>query len=158
MGMQLNVPDHQCLDAPAKEHRVRLWWTAYILDRICTSKIGLPVSVAEEDIQVNLPSIDAAESLNAEDFEDLEYELRSIELSRIAATSTVQIYSRREYHSPFSQRVQAILKDLNKWMDTIPTRFQLKTERVFPPQENHVVYLNLRFNQVSIQFVQRGHD
>ncbi|PSN65683.1 hypothetical protein BS50DRAFT_396162 [Corynespora cassiicola Philippines] len=149
MGMQLNIPDHQCRDRAAREHRVRLWWTTYILDRTCTSKIGLPVSVADDDIQVDLPGVDGAESFDAVDFQDLEYELRSIGLSRIAAMSTVQIYSRRGHRNPFSQRVQAVLKDLDRWMDTLPAKFYLRADGSSLP-EPHIVYLHLRFNQSVI--------
>jgi proline utilization trans-activator len=150
MGMQLNVPDHQFQDRPAREHRVRLWWTAYILDRTCTSKIGLPVSVADDDIQVNLPSANEAESLDPIEFGDFEYELCSVGLSKITAMSTEQIYSRRDYHNAFSQRVQTILKALYKWMDELPARFHLRTDSSSSLQENHIVYLHLRFNQVCV--------
>ena len=150
MGMQLNVPDHQYRDRAAREHRVRLWWTAYILDRTCTSKIGLPVSIADDDIQVNLPSVDGAGSLDSGDFGDHEYELRSVGLSRITAMSTEQIYGRRDYHNTFSQRVQTILKALNKWMDELPARFHLRTDSSSSLQENHVIHLHLRFNQVCV--------
>ncbi|KAH7084254.1 fungal-specific transcription factor domain-containing protein [Paraphoma chrysanthemicola] len=149
IGMQLNVPNHQSQDRSAAEHRVRLWWTAYVLDRICTTKIGLPVSISDDDIQVDLPSVLDANSLDKDDFGDVEYELRSIELSRISAASMVQIYLKRGHHNPFSQRVQATLKDLNKWMDILPARLQLKTEDSLT-QENHVIYLHLRFNQVIV--------
>jgi len=150
MGMQLNVPDHLHQDRPAREHRVRLWWTAYILDRTCTSKIGLPVSVADNDIQVNPPSGDEAEGLDPEDFVELDYELRSVGLSRITAFSTEQIYSRRVYSNTFSQRVQTVLKAFNEWMDELPTRFHLRTHSSSLSQENHIVHLHLRFNQVCV--------
>jgi proline utilization trans-activator len=150
MGMQLNVPDHQYRDRPAREHRVRLWWTAYILDRTCTSKIGLPVSVADDDIQVNLPNVDGAGDLDLDDFGDVGYELCSIELSKITAMSTEQIYGRRDYRNPFSQRVQTVLKAFNEWMDELPPRFHFRAESLSSPQENHVVYLHLRFNQVRV--------
>lgn len=148
--MQLNVPDHQYPDRPAREHRIRLWWAAYILDRTCTSKIGLPVSVADDDIQVNLPSDDEAGSLDPDDFADIAYELSSIKLSRISAVSTEQIYSRREYRNPFSQRVQTVLKAFNKWMDELPSRFHFKADSLSSPQENQVIHLHLRFNQVCL--------
>ncbi|KAJ4984807.1 fungal specific transcription factor domain-containing protein [Stagonosporopsis vannaccii] len=147
MGMQLNVPDNQNQDRPAREHRVRLWWTAYILDRTCTSKIGIPVSIADHDIQVNLPSDDEAECLDTEDFVELEYELRSIELARTTAFSTEQIYSRRVYHNTFSQRVQTVLKAFNEWMDKLPSRFHLRTQSSSLSQEPHIIHLHLRFNQ-----------
>lgn len=148
MGMQLNVSDHQYRDPKAREHRVRLWWTAYTLDRTCASKIGLPVSIADDDIEVDLPSADGLDDHCLGDFEDVEYEVRSVELSRIATTSTRQIYSRRSHRSPFSQRVQTILKDLDQWMATLPIRFHLQHHGTSQLREYHVVHLHLRFNQV----------
>ncbi|KAH7396325.1 fungal-specific transcription factor domain-containing protein [Pyrenochaeta sp. MPI-SDFR-AT-0127] len=147
MGMQLNVPEQQNRDRLAREHCVRLWWTAYILDRTCASKIGLPVSIADDDILVNLPSGDGLERHDLEDFGDFEYELCSIELSRIAAKTTREIYSRRSQHNPFSQRVQAILKDLNRWMDTLPAKFHLEDDGSSSLEGQHIIYLHLSFNQ-----------
>ncbi|KAF2833524.1 hypothetical protein CC86DRAFT_389739 [Ophiobolus disseminans] len=150
MGLQLDISDQQYRDFPAREHRVRLWWTAYIIDRTCTSKIGLPVSIADDDIQVDPPSVEGADRLDPEDFEDSEYELCSVTLSKIAAMSTEQIYSRRVHQKPFSQRVQAILKDLNRWMDELPAKYHLKTNGSSSLQEVHITYLHLRFNQAII--------
>ena len=152
MGMQLSISDHQFRDPAAREHRIRLWWTTYIIDRTCTSKIGLPVSIADNDVQVDRPTSGFSEGLNAADFADSEYESCSIELARIAALSTERLYIRREHHQPFSQRVQAVLKELDQWMDTLPSKFHLRTKDSSSIQENHVVYLHLRFNQVSTPF------
>ena len=148
MGMQMNVPEHQFRDRLAREHRVRLWWSAYIFDRTCASKLGLPVSIADEDILLDVPNSEGLNGPASDDFGDSEYELRSIELSRIAAKSTREIYSRRKHRTPFSHRVQAILKDLNQWMDTLPVNFHLKNDGSSSLQRHHIVYLHLRFNQV----------
>lgn len=148
--MQLNVPDHQYASQTAREHRVRLWWTAYILDRTCTSKIGLPVSVDDGDIQVNLPSIGGAGSLESDDFGDVDYELCSISLSKITARLTEQIYGRRHYQTAFSQRVQTTLKALNKWMEELPPQLHLHIDSSLSPPPMHILYLHLRFNQVAV--------
>jgi hypothetical protein len=149
MGLQLNVPQNQYNDRLAREHRARLWWTAYILDRTCASKIGLPVSVIDEDISVDLPKGDGTEGLGRlDDFQDFEYELRSIELAKIAAKSTSEIYSRRLHRSPFSHRVQTVLQSLNEWMDTLPAKFQLENDGSSSLEKHHIIYLHVRFNQL----------
>ena len=147
MGMQVNVPEHQYRNRRAREHRIRLWWSAYVLDRSCASKLGLPVSIADDDILVDLPS-GAGLSDGDEDFGDFEYEHRSIQMSRMCARSIREIYSRRQYRSPFSQRVQSILKDLTRFMDTLPEKFHLRNDGSSSLQRDHIVYLHLRINQV----------
>jgi hypothetical protein len=146
MGLNMNVPEQQFRDRLAREHRVRLWWSAYSLDRACASKLGLPVSVADDDIMVDLPSSDGLDAAEEGDFGDIDYSLNSIELSRLAARLTRAIYSRRNHHDPFSKRVQAMLKDLTKWMDALPAKLQLKDNDASTPF--HIVYIHLRFNQV----------
>lgn len=147
MGMQLNVPEHQYRDRRAREHRVRLWWTTYVLDRSCASKLGLPRSINDDDIFVDAPSNDGIDD-NDEDFDDIDYQLRSIEISRVAAKCTREIYGRKKFHSPFSQRVQGVLKDFTRWMDTLPPKFHLKNDGSSSLQRHHIVYLHLRLNQV----------
>ncbi|KAL5392049.1 hypothetical protein PMIN03_003860 [Paraphaeosphaeria minitans] len=146
MGMHLNVPEHQYRNRRAREHRIRLWWSAYVLDRSCASKLGLPMSIANDDIFVDPPSGDGIDDMD-EDFDDVDYALRSIEIARIAAKCTREIYGRMKFHSPFSQRVQSVLKEFTRWMDTLPAKFHLKNDGSSSLQRHHIVYLHLRLNQ-----------
>ncbi|RYN72346.1 hypothetical protein AA0117_g8656 [Alternaria alternata] len=148
MGMNMNIPEHQCPDRLVREHRVRLWWSAYALDRSCASKLGLPVSVADEDIMVDFPSSDGLDAAEEGDFGDTDYSLNSIKLAKLAARLTRAIYSRRNHHDSFSKRVQAMLKDLTKWMDDLPVKFHLEDNDTSAPI--HIVYIHLRFNQCCI--------
>lgn len=149
MGLHMNVPEHQYRDRLAREHRLRLWWAAYTLDRTCASKLGLLITVSDDDIMVDLPSSEGLDSAEEGDFEDHEYMLNSIKLSALAARLTRAIYSRRNHHEPFLKRVQNMLKDLTKWMDALPEKFQMKDNDASMPTQ--IVYLHLRFNQVRAQ-------
>lgn len=146
MGLNLNVPDGLYSNPLAREHRTRLWWTAYTLDRTCCSKLGHPASIADDDILVDYPSGDLLDA--STDFEDVDYARKSLELARLSQQTRQQLYSRRKHHVPFAQRVQTTLKNITKWMETLPPRLQWETDRV-SVQPNSVVYLHLRFNQVS---------
>ena len=150
MGMHLNIPDYQFRDRKAREHRIRIWWTAYIMDRTCASKLGLPVSIQDDDIQVDLPSSEALGDESQDDFGDAEYILRNIELAKLSAHSIGSIYSRRKHRSPFSQRVQLSLKDLTKWVESLPPHLQLGESGGGSASPNNIVYLHLTFNQASI--------
>lgn len=147
MGLNLNVPDSLYSNRLAREHRTRLWWTAYVLDRTCCSKLGHPASIADDDIMVDLPSSDNLE--DSTDFEDVDYTLKSIELAGMSQQTRQQLYSRRKQHIPFSQRVQTTLKNITKWMETLPSQLQLDSS-TRPTQPNSIVYLHLRFNQVCL--------
>jgi proline utilization trans-activator len=144
MGMHLNIPDQQYGDRQAREHRIRVWWTAYILDRTCASKVGLPVSIREDTIHVDLPNSGDF----GDDFGDAEYMLRSIELAKLAAQSIRSIYSRRKHESSFSQRVQLSLKDFTRWMESLPHHLQIGERNAASVSPHNVLYLHLTFNQV----------
>ena len=145
MGMHFDIPDHQLRDRDAREHRIRIWWTAYILDRTCASKVGMPVTIQDDIILVSLPSDEDLE--NREDFGIAEYTLQSIALARLAAGSIRSIYSRRKHDKSFSQRVQSALKDLTKWMGSLSLELQLGEKGTTIKLPDRVIFLHLRFNQ-----------
>lgn len=148
MGMHLNIPDHQMRDREAREHRTRLWWSAYILDRTCASTLGHPPTIYDEDIQVDLPSSEGLSEASKSDFGDAEYFLRSIELARLSTQVVSSIYSRRKHQIPFSQRVQSSLRDLTKWSESLPDHLQLHAVGAAQVSPNHIIFLHLTFNQV----------
>src|SRR5688572_24726671 len=56
MGLHLNIPAAQLSDPVQREHRNRVWWTAYIFDRMWATKLGCPPAIQDEDVKVDLPS------------------------------------------------------------------------------------------------------
>lgn len=44
------------LDEITKEHRRRVWWSIYSLDRIVSVKSGNPITIQDEDIGIAMPS------------------------------------------------------------------------------------------------------
>ena len=148
MGMHLSIPHHQFSDREAREHRTRVWWSAYILDRVCVSKLGHPTSVNDDDIHVELPSSEGLNELHKGDFGDAGYQLRHIELATLSTQIISSIYSRGRHQSAFSQRVQSSLKQLTKWMESLPRNLQLDACGEFQTPTNSIVCLHLTFNQV----------
>lgn len=149
MGLHLNVPENLLQDKQLREHRKRVWWTAYIIDRSWAAKLGHPVSVQEDDSYVDPPSDEGLET-SLDDFGDCSYALCSIELATLSHRTIVSIYGRRKQHSSFSLRVQSLLKDLTKWAEKLPPHLQISQGNGDQLLANHVLYLHLRFNQVSI--------
>ena len=147
IGLNHNISESQVKDPVERQHRVRIWWTIYIFDRMWGSKMGLPVSILDEDIYVDMPS-DTSLQDHDEQFSDTEYMVASIGLARIAGDTIAKIYSRRKYNETFLQRVQTLLKSLKSWVEALPEHIKLNSED-FSLTPKHIISLHLSFNQVS---------
>ncbi|KAM5362794.1 hypothetical protein ACJZ2D_012326 [Fusarium nematophilum] len=121
MGLHLNVPESQLRDAAAREHRNRVWWTAYSFDRMWASRLGHPVAIQNDDIQVDLPS-DAVLETHPDDFGDSAYFIASIRLARLSGRIIDSIYTRKPQKKTLSQRVQEALRDLRAFVAITATR------------------------------------
>lgn len=56
LGMNRD-PSTSPLPQAEQNHRRRLWWTVYILDRKLSINLGAPLSIQDEDIDVELPVV-----------------------------------------------------------------------------------------------------
>ncbi|KAE8383721.1 fungal-specific transcription factor domain-containing protein [Aspergillus bertholletiae] len=150
-GLHLNVPQDQLPDRQLREHRNRVWWTAYILDRSWAFMLGRPVSIQDEDIDVDLPShVESSSPSVAEDFVDTDYLTASIHVARIGAHIAASIYGRRPQLSTFSQRVQQAIRDLDGWLQELPAPLRAAISQVPPNAPMPIVTLYLYFNQCLI--------
>ncbi|KAH6605214.1 fungal specific transcription factor [Trichoderma cornu-damae] len=127
LGLHQEVSPHYCsqqgpaLDKAAREHRRRVWWSIYSLDRILCVKSGNPITIQDEDIGVDMPSPLPG---------DPEYcpavVLRHYtELSRILGQIHLAIYRRSNKSAPKSGKslmasVQSIILSLSKWNRELP--------------------------------------
>ena len=148
MGLHLNIPEVYSVDGETREHRKRLWWTAYIFDRMWASKMGHPVSIQDDEIEVERPS-STSSVLYHDDFGDHEYMVASIQLAELAGRMMASIYGRRMQRGSFSQRVQHSLKELTSWVEHLPDHLQTKKELTSSMTPDAVASLHLLFNQVS---------
>ncbi|XMA11498.1 hypothetical protein WAI453_004289 [Rhynchosporium graminicola] len=112
IGMNHNIGPSQIVDPVAREHRVQIWWTIYIFDRMWESKMGIPNSILDEDIHVDMPTTISPKELHDAQFPDTEYATASVDLAKIAGEAITKTYSRKKYKETFLQRVQQLLKSL----------------------------------------------
>jgi hypothetical protein len=149
IGLNHNIPESQLIDPVERQHRVRIWWTIYIFDRMWGSKMGMPSQILDDDIHVDMPSRISPAQLHDEQFSDPDYQTANIELARIVGETIAKLYSRRKYSETFLQRVQKLLKALKNWVDTIPGHLRLNEN---DPEMNtkHISSLHLAFNQCVI--------
>lgn len=146
-GLNYNVPQSQNLGPVEREHRVRIWWTIYTLDRFWGSKSGFPVQIHDDDVHVDLPS-SAAPAPHSEQFGDSAYQIVTIELARITGNTTREIYSRKRSTESFLQREQKLLIQMQKWVQTLPEQIRLNPDK---PNSRHAVHLHLQFSYVSLR-------
>ncbi|KAL4917521.1 fungal-specific transcription factor domain-containing protein [Aspergillus aurantiobrunneus] len=149
IGLNHNIPESQLIDPVERQHRVRIWWTIYIFDRMWASKMGLPSQILDDDIHLDMPSSTLPTQIYEEQFTDAEFIKANINLARIVSETTAKVYSRRKYNETFLQRVQKLLKALKNWVDTLPEHLRLNVD---DPEMNtkHITSIHLAFNQCVI--------
>ncbi|THW52527.1 hypothetical protein D6D21_00961 [Aureobasidium pullulans] len=150
IGLYQNMAERQLPDKAARQRRVRLWWTMYVLDRMMSSKVGYPTLLKDEDVEVDLPTDEGLTDAQKDDFIDADYLTASISLARIAGGIIGSLYSRRKLPDTFSQRVQAIFRKLRDWVEALPPSLQLRQEDASSQVARHIVMLHLSFNQCVV--------
>ncbi|KAL4786800.1 fungal-specific transcription factor domain-containing protein [Aspergillus varians] len=149
IGLNHNIPESQLIDPVERQHRVRIWWTIYIFDRMWASKMGLPSQILDDDIHLNMPASLSPTQVYEEQFTDAEYIKANIKLACIVGETTAKVYSRRRYNETFLQRAQKLLKAQKNWVDTLPEHLRLNVD---DPEANtkHITSIHLAFNQCVI--------
>lgn len=125
------------LDEATREHRRRVWWSVYSLDRIVSVKSGNPITIQDEDIGVSLPS-----RLPGEPEYCPAVVLRHYtELSRILGEVTTSIYRKTGAGEPKSGRrlmasVQSIILSLSNWNRDLPDELRFVPARLSISRES----------------------
>ncbi len=150
MGLHLNIPESQLSDAGEREHRNRIWWTAYTLERMWAAKLGYPPAIRDDEIEVNLPSNpEYVDDNSASDFADCAYSIARIGLARLSTRIIHSIYRQKADAPSLSRRVQDSFGDLRQWLKDLPASLQIeaKEEGELDPR---IRSLHLLFNQLVI--------
>ncbi|RFU72906.1 fungal specific transcription factor [Trichoderma arundinaceum] len=127
LGLHQEVSPHyysqqgSALDKAAREHRRRVWWSIYSLDRILCVKSGNPITIQDEDIGVDMPS----PLLGDPEYCPAVVLRHYTELSRILGQIHMTIYRRSNKSAPKSGKslmasVQSIILSLSKWNRELP--------------------------------------
>ena len=84
LGMHRSVPPATNLGAVERQARIRVWWSLYFFDRFTCSKLGQPVSIRDEDIDVELPSMNGLSPGEQDEFAEPSQLCAAVGLARIA--------------------------------------------------------------------------
>lgn len=148
MGLHLNVPPSILPDATTREHRRRVWWTAYTFDRMWSAKLGFPHAISDTVIEVDLP-LNLSENADQDDIPECSYLVAVIGLARLTSQTMGSIYGSASQKTSLSQRVQSALTDLRKWKDELPDSLIIKNVNL-ATSDSRACYLQLMFNQVNV--------
>lgn len=104
------------------EHRRRLWWTVYIYERMLSSKLGLPLLLADSQVTAQLPS--DIETTDGGFYLFLEAEIlrKMILVTRINTQVLVRLYLHK-HTSNILPEVLSVVKDLMNWQQQLPGEF-----------------------------------
>ncbi|KAJ5101571.1 Major facilitator superfamily domain general substrate transporter [Penicillium alfredii] len=149
IGLNHNISESQLIDPVERQHRIEIWWTIYIFDRMWGSKMGLPMQILDDDIHVDMPSAVSPRWRHDEELSDTDYMTANIKLARIVGETITKLYSRRKYRETFLQRVQKLLKALKNWVETLPESLRLNMDDL-ESSKKPVVSLHMAFNQCVI--------
>lgn len=83
LGMHRCASRHTTLSPVERESRRRTWWVLYFFDRFSASKIGQPLTIRDEDIDVEMPSMDGLTQDETAEFLDPRNLVINIKLARI---------------------------------------------------------------------------
>ena len=144
LGLNYGICEEQCPNPVERQHRIRIWWCIYILDRHFP-KVGTPTIISDEDIFVELPS-DIPEDPAHEEFGDAAYMVASIKLASITGHIIRNLYVRKKHEDSFLQRQQKLLISLKDWLRSLPEHLRLSATRGGSAPQ-HVIHLHLQFNQ-----------
>jgi len=149
LGLHRKIPGNSPLTPPEREHRIRVWWTVYILDRLMSSKVGLPTMIQDKDIDVQSPSKNGLSQHEMEDFYDPAYLVNQITLSRITGNVLGNIYhTQPDRANTFVRGVQTTLTSLRNFHENLPPLLRLDHNNSPMYLNRSVASLHLHFNQV----------
>lgn len=153
IGLHLTIPEPQLPDAATREHRKRLFWTAYVFDRLCASNLNHPPAIQDDDISVELPCDGVFTQTRTSSFVDAEYHIANIRLAGLRTAVIRSVYNVQSQAqgtcANLSNRVQTCLKDLQLWYQQLPRLLQIDETAMDDPQDLRVVSIHLFFYQVS---------
>lgn len=127
------------LDEITLEHRRRVWWSIYSLDRIVSVKSGNPLTIQDEDIGIAMPS----KLPNEPDYCPAVVLRHYTELSRILGEVLSYIYRKKpKSGSRLMASVRNIMMSLNKWHRELPDDLRFDPAKLSISRESVSTFLH----------------
>ena len=147
LSLRLNYnPTETYPNAVDREHRIRLWWSIYAMDKFWGIKSGLPFLAGDQDMHVDLPKA-LASPVDAEQFNDHAFQSAAISIARLIGNTMQEIYrAKKREDGSFLRREQHILIQSLQCVESLPESLELLS---YVPNSRHVITMHLQLNYVS---------
>ncbi|OCT46780.1 C6 transcription factor [Cladophialophora carrionii] len=144
LGLHQEVDD-SAMDMVEREHRRRVWWSVYSMDRIISVKSGNPISIHDEDIDVALPSpIPGFDP----DLSPPRVLAHYTQMSRILGRIGSEIYRKKlKSGSGLLASIQSIMNDLANWLKSVPAELRIDFSALDQPISREAVSTFLHYYQ-----------
>lgn len=127
------------LDKCALEHRRRVWWSIYSLDRIVSVKSGNPLTIQDEDIGIAMPS----QLPNEPEYCPAVVLRHYTELSRILGEVLSHVYRKTpKSGSRLMGSVRNIMMSLNRWHRELPDDLRFDPAKLSISRESVSTFLH----------------
>jgi proline utilization trans-activator len=116
------------------EHRRRLWWTLYVVDRYCCAKMGFPLSISDESITTELPAdLPAKDSFqndpdNVDEFPDADYLVSFIKISQISSSIVTNLYHNKQQADLIPVMLE-LLSEIDAWRHNLPDSLKVNYQK-----------------------------
>jgi hypothetical protein len=141
LGLHQEVLDRD-IDSETREHRRRVWWSTYSMERMLCVTSGHPLSIQDEDIGLSLP--------NQKSPTDPSHEPSTLalytELSIIQGVIGEKIYRKKQKSGPdLSAIVQDIMQRLADWFDRLPSAMRTSPAQALEAPSREVISTYLHY-------------
>ncbi|KAL3471078.1 fungal-specific transcription factor domain-containing protein [Aspergillus californicus] len=130
-------PPHQALDA---EHRKRVWWTTYCIDRMTSTEMGLPPAFSLQQLEQTYPDDSKLLPGDTDQFHDAETLTTQVQLGFIHADICENMKSiRKDNTTNVGDLTRPILHRLEEVRARLPLHMSFDVENGMPPAMKQMV-------------------
>ncbi|KAF5008355.1 hypothetical protein FDECE_5398 [Fusarium decemcellulare] len=134
--LRLDQPSPQTIYSnPEQEHRKRVCWTSYCLDKMTSSELGLIPSFQPGQIKVEYPGDDLLGPQDVGQFHEADFLRARIQITLMKAEADVFInlwQSIRDDIPDVERRAKPILNKLESWLRELPAHMSFDCESGMP--------------------------
>jgi proline utilization trans-activator len=122
-GLSMRLSNMIGLDKPAgpafsalqREHRKRLWWTSYCLDKNTSTEMGWKPAYTLADRELNYPSNEQLSQDDLEEFHDPDFLTAQVKLTKLKLSITETAYRLKSGNLVDNHEIRSCLDMLQKW-------------------------------------------
>lgn len=154
--LKLHKPSASSVPALEAEHRKRVWWTTYCIDRMTSTEMGLPSALPAHQVEQSYPDDSVLLPGEREEFYDAETLTTQVQLAFIHADICDNIKSiRKDNTTNVGDLTRPILQRLEDVRARLPPHMSFDVESGMPPEmkqmaDRSLASLYQRYHQVCI--------